>query len=323
MADPTAPQTTPLFGVPVNQTPGPIQKTQPTQPQGVPKKHGTVDNILGFLGDFLTSRLRMGTPYRDARQAEKLNAARLADMQDPSQTFSQTGNFDPALAARLQGQATDDARLKASQLSVEEMRAARTEAAREKARADVLGRAAGYFNSLASDPKDIETRYAAGRQLWKNSGFVKNDPELMQTLEDMYPEKFDPAMITSSIGASVPVSTQWAQRLQANRDAATDADRDATRGERIRHNKVTEGQGADRVGIARSRAEIAGRPKPARAPRFTEGDIASGLIDRQAAGKPLTAGQRARVNKYVHGTSRPKAGDVVTLPDGRRVKLTK
>lgn len=256
MADPTV---TPVFGVPVSQTP---------QPQEVPKKHGTVDNILGFLGDFLTSRLRMGTPYRDARQAEKLNAARLADMQDPSQAFVQTGNIDPALAARLQGQATDDARLQASQLSVEEMRTARTEAAREKARADVLGRAAGYFNSLASDPKDIEARYAAGRQLWRNSGFVKNDPELMQTLEDMYPEKFDPAMITSSIGASVPVSTQWAQRLQANRDAATNADRDASRGERIRHNTVTEGQGDARIGISAQRAAAAAS-RPQRAPRAT------------------------------------------------------
>lgn len=325
MADPTAPQTTPLFGVPLNGQPAAptVTPVAPKKYQEQDGKHrgvaGVARDILGTLGDFLLTRLHMPAMYAPAQKARKLAAAQANIDTDPVGSIQQVSSIDPVFGAKLRDQYIDNSRLAASQASTAEARDARLAQAAALQSEKNRNTSASYLGSLVGVPeKDRATNYAAIRSRLL-SRYGTSDPQLANDL----PQTYDPVSVDAFIDGAVPVGTQRSQRLQKDRDAATDADRDATRGERIRHNKVTEDQGADRVGIARSRAEIASRPKPPRAPRFTEGDIASGLIDRQAAGKPLSAGQRARVNKYIHGTSRPKAGDVVTLPDGRRVKLTK
>lgn len=286
MVDPTAPQTTPTFNVPIAPQVAP-QAAPVASPVASVKKHSGFDNVLGFLGDFLLSRLNMGTPYRDARANEKLNAARLLDAQDPTHSYTNVGNIDANLAAKLQGQAADDARLAAAQAGTQEARDARLAAQREAIRTNVKNRAASYFNSLASDPNNIEDRYASGRALWTNSAAVKADPDLAAELNDLYPETFNPSMITSSIGASVPVSTQWAQRLTKeridNQDEQAGARIGATvRGQDIRSSDTRRGQdirsgdaAANRAAAnARTAARIAARPAPApRAPKPTAADL--------------------------------------------------
>ena len=190
-------ENTPKFGVPMNIGNSPqtsIQQGQmsagqsPSTPQA-PRHRGFLDHALGFLGDFLMSKLDMGRPYHDARENEKLNYARLLDQQDPSQTFAHVGEINPVFASKLAEQSTDNRRLDLTQQSTEETRAARIEAQREAIRRDVKNRAAGYFNNLASDPKGLEERYAAGRQLWQHSSEVQRDPELMDYFDKYYPEK--------------------------------------------------------------------------------------------------------------------------------------
>lgn len=284
MTDPTV---TPMFGVPVNQTPWP---SQPVQRKEEPKKHGTVDNILGFLGDFLTSRLHMGTPYRDARQAEKLNAARLADMQDPSQMFAQTGNIDPALAARLQGQAVDDKRY-----------------------ADSAADRAAYQRQLAEIRQDAETDRK--RRIVSNfaAGLVArgNDVEGAKTYTDLLPkyrerygeaaadlpDTYDPLILSSLSDSFVPAATQRAQKLQENRDKTNDENTDQRFGETVRQNGIKNAQTDRKIGIAASKAAAG----PSR--KSSESDIVAGLIDRRAAGGKLSAGELARIKKFEGGYS--------------------
>ena len=261
---------TPLFGVPMDggaQSFDGVSQSDPQSPTMTPagpKHHSGFQNVLGFLGDFLMSRLHMGTPYHDARESEKLNEARLLDEQDPAGNYARVGAINPAFAHQLQATATDDKRLAASAAMTTEMRQARIAAQKEALRKDVTTRAAGYFNGLDPKSPTFKKDYANGRQLWNSSSAVRSDPDLAKTLNDMFPEKFDANMVHSSIASTVAPAKQWDQAITKDRNsdiadhnAATEelgtAKLDAT----TRHQKVMEGQGAARVAIADRRATTA------------------------------------------------------------------
>jgi hypothetical protein len=267
MADPTAPQTTPLFGVPRNGQPAPAGATPvaPKQYEEQDGKHrgvaGVARDILGTLGDFLLTRLHMPAVYAPAQKARKLAAAQANIDTDPVDSIQQVSSIDPVFGAKLRDQYIDNSRLAASQASTAEARDARLAQAAQLQNEKNRNTSASYLGSLVGVPEaDRANNYAAIRQRLL-SRYGTSDPQLTNDL----PETYDPVAVDSFIDGAVPVGTQRSQRLQATRDAATDADRDSARGERIRHNTVTEGQGDARIAISRDRAASAGRPRPARA----------------------------------------------------------
>lgn len=267
MADPTAPQTTPLFGVPLNGQPAAPTATPvaPKQYEEQDGKHrgvaGVARDILGTLGDFLLTRLHMPAMYAPAQEARKLAAAQANIDTDPVGSIQQVSSIDPVFGAKLRDQYIDNSRLAASQASTAEARDARLAQAAALQNEKNRNTSASYLGSLVGVPEaDRATNYAAIRQRLL-SRYGTSDPQLANDL----PETYDPVAVDSFIDGAVPVGTQRSQRLQATRDAATDADRDAARGERVRHNTVTERQGDARIGISAQRAAAAGRPRPARA----------------------------------------------------------
>jgi hypothetical protein len=277
-------------------------------PAGGVKKHSGFDNVLGFLGDFLMSRLKMGTPYHDARENEKINAARLMDEQDPSGQYANLGNINAPLAIKLRENNTDNLRLQAAQDSTREIRDARLAAQKEAIRKGVTERAANYFNGLDPKSPTFEKDRLAGRAMWGQSATVRNDPELSQSLEELFPETYNPNQYRASIASTVPVSKQWAQDL-AEQNAAdrkeqfgvTTGLKEKTLEETKRHHGAVEGvaqQNAD------SRAVSANRPKTARAAKQSEGEWAQAVLD---SGQKLTNGQKVRLKKYINGSNRQGA----------------
>lgn len=280
---------TPLFGVPIDGGAQSFDGVSPTAPQSAmpsagPKKHSGFDNVLGFLGDFLLSRLHMGTPYHDARENEKLNQARLLDEQDPAGNYANLGNINAPLAVKLRENNTDNLRLQAALTSTAESRDARVAAQKELLRKDVRTRAASYFNGLDPKSPKFAEDYARGRKLWGESATVKNDPELSQSLNEMFPEEYDPNMVHASISSTVPVAKQWDQAITKDRNAAIGDKETKTLeqgsqkiGETIRSHKANEGLGAARVAIASRRADIAAsrpvRQPTVKAPRPTASDL--------------------------------------------------
>jgi hypothetical protein len=268
MADPTAPQTTSLFGVPLNGQPAAPTGATPVAPKQYKEqdgKHrgvaGVARDILGTLGDFLLTRLHMPAMYAPAQRARKLSAAQANIDTDPVGSIQQVSSIDPVVGAKLRDQYIDNSRLAASQASTAEARDARLAQAAALQNEKNRNTSASYLGSLVGVPEaDRANNYAAIRQRLL-SRYGTSDPQLANDL----PETYDPIAVDSFIDGAVPVGTQRSQRLQATRDAATDADRDAARGERVRHNTATEGQGDARISIARDRAATAGRPRPARA----------------------------------------------------------
>lgn len=266
MADPTAPATTPLFGVPLNGQPAAPQSAPvaPKQYEEQDGKHrgvaGVARDILGTLGDFLLTRLHMPAMYAPAQKARRLAAAQANIDTDPVGSIQQVSSIDPVFGAKLRDQYIDNSRLAASQASTTEARDARLAQAAVLQNEKNRNTAASYLGSLVGVPEaDRATNYAAIRSRLL-SRYGTSDAQLANDL----PEQYDPVAVDSFVDGAVPVGTQRSQRLQANRDEATDADRDATRAERIRHNGVTESQGNQRIGISAQRAAASGRPRPAR-----------------------------------------------------------
>jgi len=301
---------TPLFGVPMDGGAQSFDGVSPTAPQSAmpsagPKKHSGFDNVLGFLGDFLLSRLKMGTPYHDAREREKLNQARLMDEQDPAGNYANLGALNPEYATRLQNINADNRRSDASFASTAEMRQARIEQQRELRRKEIRNRAASAFNGLDPNAPTFKEDYARTRSLFDESATLAGDSEFIKELHNLYPEDANLNIVHSSIASTIPAAKQWDQAITKERNAAiAEKETAATElgnkkfGETTRHNKAQEGLGAARVAISARRAAAAGS-KPPKAPKQTMADQVRTWID---SGKPLTAGQKAVVRKFTEGT---------------------
>lgn len=224
MADPTV---TPLFGVPTSTpTPTPTITSSPAPADaGVgagpaplpeprkPKRQGFVDDALGFLGDFLLSRLRMGTPYRDAKKNEQLQIASEGFDQNPDEAFRRMAAVDWNAASKFRDQYIDNTRLAAQNASTAEARDSRLALAREAQTGKNRGIAASYFGSLTGVPEGERAATYAGLRSKMLSAYGGSDPELANLL----PETYDPIAVDAFLDSTVPVGMQRQQRLTKTR----------------------------------------------------------------------------------------------------------
>lgn len=293
MADPTAPQTTPLFGVPLTpapQAPPVAAPAAPAAPQRYVEqdgKHrgvaGVARDILGTLGDFLLTRLHMPAMYAPAQRDRKLAAAQANIDTDPVGSIQQVSSIDPVFGAKLRDQYIDNQRLAATQASTAEARNARLAQAQEVQNMRTRGYAAAMLGSMANwDDAKRQQFYPQMRQQVIAAG-NKQGLDLSSEL----PETYDSNTLDAFIDGAVPVGTQRAQRLTKeridNQDEQAGARVGATiRGQDIRSADTRRGQdirssdsAANREAAnGRTAARIAARPAPApRTPKPTAADL--------------------------------------------------
>ena len=294
MADPTAPQMTPLFGVPV----APVQPTAapatPVAPAAPPQKYqeqdgkhkgvaGVARDILGTLGDFLLTRLHLPAMYAPAQRDRKLAAAQQNIDTDPIGAIQQVSSIDPVFGAKLRDQYIDNQRLAAANASTAEARTARLAQAQEAQNMRTRGYAASMLSSMAN--WDDAKRQQFYPQMLSQVLAAANKQGL--DLSSELPEQFDSIALDAFIDGAVPVGTQRAQRLTKeridNQDEQAGARVGATiRGQDIRSADTRRGQdirsgdaAANRAAAGqRNAARIAARPAPApRTPKPTAADL--------------------------------------------------
>lgn len=260
MADPTAPQTTPLFGVPLRGAAPvappqatPVAPPTPAQPQSYVEqdgKHrgiaGVARDILGTLGDFLLTRLHLPAMYGPAQKERKLALAQQNIDTDPVGAIQQVSSLDPVFGAKLRDQYIDNQRLAAAQASTAEARDARLAAAKAVQDDRTRSRAAAMLGTMATwDDNRRTANYGALRDQAIKYGQA-NGLDLSSEL----PAQFDPIQLDSFIDGAVPVGTQRAQRLTRDRmvqqgeqfqqrDETTRRGQDITSGDRRRGQDIT------------------------------------------------------------------------------------
>lgn len=267
-----------------------------TAPRIAARKKSGLDNVLGFLGDFLTSRLGMGTPYRDNRQNDRLHEAMQAPSigaeDTPEAMFDRVADINAPMAIKLRDQQVDNARLAAAQASTAEYREARLAAQREAQLVRTRGIAASYLGSIAGE-KDEKKRAALYPAIRSRimSNYGRDDPEMAT----MLPEKYDPVAIDGFRRSAVPSGMQFGQEL--TRETAEMRDTTTRRGQDINDNNQDENR-SQRGVIADQRNQTTRRGQ----------DLVS--RDRGAVLK-----ERNRHNEVQEGA--PKNGDVRNGPDGK------
>jgi hypothetical protein len=226
MADPTAQQTTPLFGVPMGGVapaaapPQAAPVAAPVQPKRYEEqdgKHrgvaGVARDILGTLGDFLLTRLRLPAMYGPAQQQRRLAAAQANIDSDPVGAIQQVSSIDPVFGAKLRDQYIDNQRLAATEASTKEARDARLAQAQALTDDRTRSRSAAMLGTMATwDDTRRSSNYGALREQAIRYGQA-NGLDLSNEL----PTEFDPVQLDSFIDSSVPVGTQRAQRLTRDR----------------------------------------------------------------------------------------------------------
>lgn len=292
MADPTATQMTPLFGVPVapQATPAAAPVAAPTPPQRYVErdgKHkgvaGVARDILGTLGDFLLTRLHMPAMYAPAQRDRKLAAAQANIDTDPIGAIQQVSSIDPVVGAKLRDQYIDNQRLAAANASTAEARTARLAQAQEAQNMRTRGYAASMLGSMAG--WDDAKRQQFYPQMRSQVLAAANKQGL--DLSSELPEQFDSTALDAFIDGAVPVGTQRAQRLTREKQVAAAAQ--AATNETGRNDRAAAGRAvtmrgqdirsadsaANRAAAGqRNAARIAARPAPApRTPKPTAADL--------------------------------------------------
>lgn len=241
---------------------------------------GVARDILGGLGDFLLSRLHMGTPYSNSKKQHELNyAAEGIDSSDPAQALAainRVQHVDFTQGTKLRDQFIDNQRQAAARESTAEARAARLALA-DQARKDknrVI--AASMLNSLVNSPE----RERAGLYTQQRKQLLTSYPELAPEL----PENYDSNRLDMFIGSTIPSGVQRAQRLTAEHNVRTEDQTDARinttiRGQDLNHQDRQAGIAAANARASANRnaanARTANKPAPApRLPRPTGDDIA-------------------------------------------------
>jgi hypothetical protein len=312
MADPTVQQTTPLFGVPLEGV-APVVAPPQTTPVAAPPqperyveqdgKHrgvaGTARDILGTLGDFLLTRLRMPAMYGPAQQRRRLAAAQEGIDTDPVGAIQRVSSLDPEFGARLRDQYIDNQRQAAAQASTSEAREARLATAQAVQNDRTRGRAAAILGTMATwDDTRRAANYGALREQVVRYGQA-NGLDLTNEL----PAEFDPVQLDSFIDGAVPVGTQRAQRLTRERmeqqqeqfeqrDATIRRGQDTTSGDRAESREVTR-RGQDIGSEDRRRGQ-----------------------DKNSEDRAADREERRRHNRATE--SRPRNGDVRVGTDGTR-----
>lgn len=285
--DPTAPQTTPLFGVPLTPQAAPAPVAAPVAtPQKYEEqdgKHkgvaGVARDILGTLGDFLLTRLHMPAMYGPAQKNRKLAAAQAGYETDPLGAINRVTSLDPVFGAKLRDQYIDNQRLAAGQESTVEARNARLANAQEAQNQRTRGYAASMLGSMASwDDAKRQQFYPQMREQVLGAG-KRQGLDLSAEL----PETYDSTALDAFIDGAVPVGTQRAQRLTKeridNQDEQAGARIDATvRGQDLSHQDRQSGQAITARGQdIRASTAAAGR------------SAASERLDRRLASRPAPA----------------------------------
>lgn len=261
MGDIAALKTTPLFGVPFNNS-APTEAPAPTQPQRYveqDRRHqgaaGVARDILGTLGDFLLTRLRMPAMYGPAQQTRRLAAAQEGIDTDPISAIQRVSSIDPVFGARLRDQYIDNQRQAAAQASTTEARDARLAATQALQDDRTRSRAAAMLSTMAGwDDNRRSSGYGALRDQIIRYGQAQG-----LDLSNELPTTFDANQLDSFIDGSVPVGTQRSQRLVRERmdQQQRQADqRDATirRGQDIGSTDRRRGQDINSSDRAASRA---------------------------------------------------------------------
>lgn len=264
--DLTSPQATPLFGIPTDQTE--LPSTAPIPKRDDAPRFGVGKDILGFLGDFLLTKLGMPAQYGPGKQRKKLAWA--SSTEDPTLRQSRIAEVDPILATKLREQEIDNARLNAAQASTAESRASREAASKalelERHR-NILG---NFIDGLASrTPEEAKQTY---EQMYPR--FASSYPEAIADL----PSEFDPALLDAYADSRVPGGMQRSQRLQKETSALVNEDRDTSFAERQRHNRKTESQGDARIGIAEARAASVAERRSTKSSRSGDGRRPSNVM---------------------------------------------
>lgn len=282
MADPTAPQMTPLFGVPLQPAPTaapPVAAPAPASPQRYEErdgKHrgvaGVARDILGTLGDFLLTRLNLPAMYAPAQQKRKLAAAQANIDTDPIGAIQQVSSIDPVFGAKLRDQYIDNQRLAASQASTAEARNARLAQAQEAQNMRTRSYAASMLGSMAN--WDDAKRQQFYPQMRSQVLAAANKQGL--DLSSELPEQFDSIALDAFIDGAVPVGTQRAQRLTKERIDNQDAQAAARNATTIRGQDVSAAT-ARRGQDIRASTAAAGR------------EAASDRLDRRLSARPAPA----------------------------------
>lgn len=306
--------TTALFGVPLSQSNAPIpaspntvMPSAPALPSGGPPqryveqdgKHrggaGIARDIFGTLGDFLLTKLGLPPMYAEAQHKRRLAAAQANFDTDPLGSIQQVTSIDPVFGAKLRDQYIDNTRLAATQASTQEARQARLQlleqAAADKRRLTSLS----ALNTITSAKEEEKaSQYKALRER-----IILQNPEMEKEL----PETFDPNAVDTLLNSGVPLGLQRGQMLTKLKIDNQDEQADASLEEKQKHNRAAEINAAQRTAIAARRAATSG----GRTPKPTNADIISALIDKEASGKPLTPGEKARVRNFTTGKNRAPA----------------
>jgi hypothetical protein len=236
--------TSPIFGIPLPEessgdTPQAMEPSKPKK-RYVEKdpKHkgvaGVARDVLGTLGDFLLTRLKMPAMYAPAQQRRKLSAALENIETDPEASIAAVTEIDPSLGVRLREDRTDNVRQAAALTSAQaaraqaaEDRAARLAMAQAEATAKARSRAASALNTLTTkNEADRAKLYPALREQLLKAGKASG----VDLSEDL-PKEYDGFALDVFIDESIPVGTQRAQRLTEKRieESARQADqRDRT-----------------------------------------------------------------------------------------------
>ena len=311
---------TPLFGVPTQAHDASINTATEASapvPGGITEKKkgrgvgGVASDVLGYLGDFLLTKLGMPAMYGPARKQKKLESAFSGFDADPIGAINRVTEVDYAAGTKLRDQFIVNQRLAASQASTQEARDARLELAataqREKNRntgASMLGALAGVSEN------DRAKNYAEIRKRLLNR-YSSLDPQLAQDL----PEEYDPVSIDAFVEGAVPVRVQrtqklTAERIDATRDIAAQRDETTRRGQNITSGDKAASRSVTIRGQNISSQDKAENRKVTIRGQNIHGNLGKGNLK-----------EKIRHNKVTEG--KLKVGDVVTLPNGEKRILTK
>jgi hypothetical protein len=212
-----------MFGVPIDPQAAPVASpvaaptAPPQQYEEKDGKHrgvaGVARDILGTLGDFLLTRLKMPEMYAPAQKERKLAAAQEGYEADPLSAINRVISLDPVFGAKLRDQYIDNQRLKAGQESTIETRNARLALAQDAQNQRTRGYAASMLDSMTTwDDNKREQFYPQMRKQVLTAA-QRQGLDLSSEL----PETFNSVALDAFIDGAIPVRTQRSQRLTKER----------------------------------------------------------------------------------------------------------
>lgn len=319
----------PIFGIPLGGAAPAARQVateMATQPDGYVEtdpRHtgvaGVARDIFGTLGDFLLTRLRMPAMYGPAQQRRREASATADFDSDPLAAIRRLESINPEAGRELRNQYLDNQRLEATRESTTEARDARLALQREMQSERNRNTAASMLGALARVPEqDRAANYSRARQAIIGR-YGRADPQLSQDL----PEEYDSVVVDAFIDGAVPMGTQRAQRLTADRVEETgrsNRERETISAERLREtersNKAREALSAER-----NRSRGSGRAAPRVTNVQTYTDENNRRVTVRSDGTVITSPTRVRqTGRPADGTRRVVNGVAYVIRNGVPVR---